>query len=168
MTRNSSYWLMKSEPEVFSIQDLEACGVTCWDGVRNYQARNYLRDGVKVGDKVLFYNSSSYPSGISGIAEVVKKGYPDDTAWNPKDVHFDPKSSPARPIWYRVDVKFVKVFRSVIPIQTLKKTPGLKNMVLFRNGRLSVQPVTKTEWTIILGLADRVQNPKVRKPRSPR
>ncbi|MBI3995032.1 MAG: EVE domain-containing protein, partial [Nitrospirae bacterium] len=128
------------------------CGVTGWDGVRNYQARNYLRDGLKVGDGVLFYHSNAHPSGISGLAEVVKPGYPDDTAFDPNDVHYDPKSDPAKPTWYRVDLKFVKAFPSVTPLQTLRKIPGLQNMVLFRNGRLSVQPVTKKEWEIILRL----------------
>lgn len=156
MSRARCYWLMKSEPDVFSIHDLKICGVTGWDGVRNYQARNYLRDDMKVGDKVLFYHSSTQPSGIAGTSEVVRAGYPDDTAFDPKDVHYDPKNDPAKPTWYRVDVKFVKVFPSLLPIQTLRKTPGLQNMVLFRNGRLSVQPVTKKEWEIILGLADQI------------
>jgi len=168
MNRNPSYWLMKSEPDVFSIQDLKACQVTYWDGVRNYQARNYLRDGMKVGDCVLFYHSNTTKSGISGIAEVVKKGYPDDTAFNPRDDHYDPKSRPDHPTWYRVDVKFVKAFPSVISIERLRKIPGLKKMVLFRNGRLSVQPVTKKEWEIILRLGEKAQNPKAPKPRSPR
>lgn len=168
MNRNPSHWLMKSEPDVFSIQDLKTCHVTYWDGVRNYQARNYLRDAIKVGDGVLFYDSNTKQSGISGIANVVKKGYPDDTAFDPKDVHYDPKSRPDHPIWYRVDVKFVKAFPSVIPTETLRKTPGLKKMVLFRNSRLSVQPVSKKEWEIILRLAEESQNPKAPKPRSRR
>jgi len=168
MSRDPSHWLMKSEPDVFSIQDLKTCRVTAWDGVRNFQARNYLRDAIKVGDGVLFYHSSTHPSGISGIAEVVKQGYPDDTAFDPKDVHYDPKSRPDHPTWYRVDVRFVKAFPSVISIETLRKTPGLKSMVLFRNGRLSVQPVTKKEWEIILRLAEKAQNPTAPKPRSPR
>jgi len=147
------FWLMKSEPEAFSIRDLEACGSTGWDGVRNYQARNYLRDDVKVGDGVLFYHSNTGLSGISGLAEVVRGGYPDSTAFDPNDAHFDPKSNPAKPTWYRVDLKFVKAFPSVIPIHTLRKTPGLQKMALFRNGRLSVQPVKKREWEIILRLA---------------
>lgn len=155
MARTRSYWLMKSEPNVFSIWDLAACGITGWDGVRNYQARNYLRNAIKVGDSVLFYNSNARPSGISGLAEVVKSGYPDDTAFDPNNLHYDPKSDPAKPTWYRVDLKFVKAFPSVIPIQTLRKTPGLQNMALFRNGRLSVQPVTKKEWKIILQLAEK-------------
>ena len=154
MPRNRSYWLMKSEPSVFSIMDLASCGVTGWDGVRNYQARNYLRDGLKVGDGVLFYHSNARPSGLSGLAEVVKPGYPDDTAFDPNDVHYDPKSDPEKPTWYRVDLKFVKAFPSVIPLQTLRKIPGLQDMVLFRNGRLSVQPVTKKEWEIILRLVE--------------
>ncbi|MBI3812136.1 MAG: EVE domain-containing protein [Nitrospirae bacterium] len=168
MARTRSYWLMKSEPDVFSIHDLKACGVTGWDGVRNYQARNHLRDDIKVGDGILFYHSSAYPSGIAGLSEAVKSGYPDDTAFDPKDVHYDPKSDPAKPTWYRVDLKFVKAFPSVIPIQALRKTPGLKNMVLFRNGRLSVQPVTKKEWEIILRLAKKAWYPITPKPESPR
>jgi predicted RNA-binding protein with PUA-like domain len=146
---------MKSEPDVFSIRDLEACGATGWDGVRNYQARNLLRDAIKVGDGVLFYHSNARPSGIAGISEVVRAGYPDDTAFDPNDDHYDPKSSPGKPTWYRVDLKFVKAFPSVIPIQVLRKIPGLQKMVLFRNGRLSVQPVTKKEWEIILPLAEK-------------
>jgi predicted RNA-binding protein with PUA-like domain len=153
MTNVRFFWLMKSEPDVFSIRDLEVCGATGWDGVRNYQARNLLRDAIKVGDGVLFYHSSARPSGIAGISEVVRAGYPDDSALDPNDDHYDPKSSPAKPTWYRVDLKFVKAFPSVIPIQVLRKTPGLQKMVLFRNGRLSVQPVTKKEWEIILRLA---------------
>jgi predicted RNA-binding protein with PUA-like domain len=156
MTRQRKYWLMKSEPDVFSIQDLKACRVTCWDGVRNYQARNYMRDEMKIGDSVLFYRSSSDPTGIAGIARVVKEGYPDYTAFDPKDVHYDPKSDPKKPIWYMVDVKFVKAFKSVIPLSTLRKTRGLKNMLLLRHGRLSVQPVTPKEWEIILRVAGKI------------
>jgi predicted RNA-binding protein with PUA-like domain len=141
---------MKSEPDVFSINDLKAYNVTCWDGVRNYQARNYMKHEMKVGDKVLFYHSSADPSGVAGIAEVVKEAYPDYTAFDPKDDHYDPKSDPKKPIWYMVDVKFVKAFNSVIPLSTLRKTPGLENMLLLRHGRLSVQPVTTEEWKIIL------------------
>ncbi len=145
---------MKTEPEVFSIQDLRACGVTGWDGVRNYQARNYLRDGMRVGDRVLIYHSRSRPSGIAGIARVVKPGYPDDTAFDSLDAHYDPRSRPDRPIWYRVDVRFVKAFPSLLPVQTLRATPGLRKMILFRNGRLSVQPVSPSEWATILRLAE--------------
>lgn len=147
---------MKSEPDVFSIEDLKACKVSCWDGVRNYQARNYMRDEMKIGDRVLFYHSSSNPIGISGIAEVVKEGYPDYTAFDPKDVHYDPKSDPKKPTWYMVDVKFVKTFKSVIPLSTLRRTPRLKNMLLLRHGRLSVQPVTPKQWEIILRVEGKI------------
>ena len=157
MSRLPAYWLMKSEPETFSIQDLAGLGRTAWDGVRNYQARNYLRDKVKVGDGILFYHSNSRPSGIAGLSEVVRSGYPDDTAFDPNDPHYDPKSDPARPTWHRVDIKFIRAFPSVIPIQTLRDTPGLEKMLLFRNGRLSVLPVTRSEWKIILKLADRLK-----------
>ena len=156
MESGRSYWLMKSEPDVFSIQDLKACGVTGWDGVRNYQARNYMRDAMKVGDRVLFYHSNARPSGIAGTAEVVRKGYPDDTAFELSDVHYDPKSRRDHPTWYRVDLKFSKAFPTVIPIETLRKTPGLKNMLLLRHGRLSVQPVTEKEWDVILRLSGKL------------
>lgn len=145
---------MKSEPEAFSIEDLKACGVTCWDGVRNFQARNFMRDDMKAGDGVLFYHSSAHPSGIAGLAEVVREAYPDFTAFDPKDKHYDPKSSPEKPLWYMVDVKFVRAARSIISINRLKTIPGLKNMLLFRRSRLSVQPVTPEEWEIILGLPE--------------
>ena len=150
MERQRKYWLMKSEPEVFSIEDLKASKVACWDGVRNYQARNYMRDEMKLGDEVLFYHSSSEPSGIAGIAEVVKEGYPDYTAFDPKDIHYDPKSNPKKPTWFMVDVKFVRAFKSVIPLSTLRKISGLKDMPLLRHGRLSVLPVTPRQWKIIL------------------
>jgi predicted RNA-binding protein with PUA-like domain len=145
---------MKSEPNVFSIDDLKACKVTCWDGVRNYQARNFMRDEMRVGDGVLFYHSNAQPSGIAGLAEVAKEAYLDYTAFDPKDVHYDPKSNPAHPTWYMVDVKYVKSCKSIIPINRLRATPGLKNMTLFRYGRLSVQPVTPEEWRIILSLPE--------------
>ncbi|MCI0526758.1 MAG: EVE domain-containing protein, partial [Nitrospira sp.] len=157
MKRNKSvkrYWLMKSEPSVFSIDDLKACKVTCWDGVRNYQARNFMRDEVKIGDGVLFYHSSAQPTGVAGLAEVVKESYPDYTAFDPKDIHYDPKSDPKKPTWYMVDVKFVKASKSIISLDRLKTLPALKNMVLFKYGRLSVQPVTPEEWKIILNLPE--------------
>ena len=144
---------MKSEPDVFSIHDLKACKTTCWDGVRNYQARNFMRE-MKVGDEVLFYHSSTDPSGVAGIAEVVKEAYPDYTAFDQKDVHYDPKSDQKKPTWYMVDVKFVRTFKSVIPLSTLRKIPGLKNMLLLRHGRLSVQPVTAEQWEIIMEISD--------------
>jgi predicted RNA-binding protein with PUA-like domain len=154
MAPTRKYWLMKSEPDVFSIDDLKACKVTCWDGVRNYQARNTMRDEMRVGDGVLFYHSNADPSGIAGLAEVVREGYPDDTAFDPKDPHYDPRSDAQNPTWYRVDVKYVRTAGQIIPLSRLRKIPGLKKMILLRHGRLSVQPVTPGEWKIILGLPE--------------
>ncbi|HLB03339.1 MAG TPA: EVE domain-containing protein [Nitrospiria bacterium] len=154
MASKKRYWLMKSEPNVFSIADLKVCKVTCWDGVRNYQARNYMRDEMKIGDKILFYHSSAEPIGIAGLAEVVREGYPDYTAFDPKDVHYDPKSNRSHPTWHRVDVKYVRACKSIIPMARLRQISGLKNMLLLRHGRLSVQPVTAQEWKIILSLPE--------------
>ena len=154
MPQRHSYWLMKSEPQVFSIEDLRRNKVTCWDGVRNYQARNYMRDQMKMGDQVLFYHSNASPSGIAGLAEVVREGYPDHTAFDPKNIHYDPKSDPAKPTWYMVDVKFVKTCKRLITLEQLRKVPKLKNMLLLRHGRLSVQPVTPEEWKVITKLLE--------------
>jgi len=154
MALKKRYWLMKSEPDVFSIDDLKTCKVTCWDGVRNYQARNYMRDEMKIGDEVLLYHSSAAPIGIAGLAKVVREGYPDYTAFDPKDVHYDPKSARSHPTWYRVDVKYVRTCKSIIPLARLREIPRLKNMLLLRHGRLSIQPVTAHEWKIILNLPE--------------
>ena len=151
--RSKRYWLMKSEPDVYSIADLQRDGSTCWDGVRNYQARNFMRDDMKKGDGVLFYHSNTQPMGIYGIAEVVREAYPDHTAFDPKDKHFDPKSVPAEPTWMMVDIGYVKTLPSPITLATLKTTPGLEKMqVVQRGSRLSVHPVTAEEWAIILQL----------------
>jgi len=131
------YWLMKSEPSAYSIDDLERDGSTSWEGVRNFQARNFMRDEMRAGDKVLFYASSAEPSGVSGLAEVSRDGRPE------KD-----------PTWSMVDIKFVKKFRNVVPLETLKKTKGLENMLVTKKGmRLSIQPVTKAEYDIVVKLA---------------
>lgn len=152
---NQNYWLLKSEPSVFSIQDLEKCKTTFWDGVRNFQARNYLRDSLKLGDQVFFYHSNSEPSAIYGIAEVVKEGYPDHTAFDPANDHYDPKSKKENPTWYMVDIKHVRTFKRPLCLDDLRKISKLKNMVLLQKGsRLSVQPVSKDEWETILMLAD--------------
>lgn len=153
----SRYWLMKSEPEVFSINDLNKAPnrTTYWEGVRNYQARNLLRDEIQKGDGVLFYHSSAKPSGIAGEAVVVRGGYPDTTALDPGNRYFDPRSCPEKPIWYRVDVKFVRVCSLIITLPRLREVAGLKNMWVLRRGmRLSVQPITKKEWQIIMKLSD--------------
>jgi predicted RNA-binding protein with PUA-like domain len=154
MTKGKKYWLMKSEPTVFSINDLMKSPdrTTCWEGVRNYQARNFMRDEMKVGDLILFYHSGKNPSAV-GIARVVKEGYPDDTAWDDQSDYFDPKSTPENPIWFRVDIQFEKKFSRSLSLKELRKINGLEDMMLLKKGmRLSVQPVTKEEFDIIVSL----------------
>ncbi len=148
-----NYWLMKSEPEVYSIDHLARDKKTYWDGVRNYQARNFMRDAMKPGDRVFFYHSNAEPSGIAGVAEVAGKGYPDPSQFDAKDGHYDPDSKKESPSWFCVDLKFVKKFPRVIPLEELKKVKGLEKMLLLKRGqRLSVQPVTAKEWEIISGI----------------
>lgn len=143
----AKYWLIKSEPEVYSIDDLEKDKQIFWDGVRNYQARNFMRDEMKKGDMVIFYHSNTEPPGAVGICEVVKEGYPDFTAFDPDDKHYDPKSNEDNPTWIMVDVKFVKKFKKPVSISEIKENPKLKNMKLVQRGnRLSVMPVTKSEF----------------------
>ncbi|WP_430735619.1 EVE domain-containing protein [Halodesulfovibrio aestuarii] len=151
----ANYWLVKSEPGCYSIDTLEnePEQITSWDGVRNYQARNFMRDEMKLGDKVLFYHSVTNPS-VVGLCEVVRESYPDHTAWNPEDGHFDPKSTEENPRWFMVDVKFVEKFPRAISLKELRQVPGLENMELLRKGsRLSVMPVDKKEFDIICNLA---------------
>ena len=150
-----NYWLMKSEPDVFGINDLynRPDQTEHWDGVRNYQARNMMRDAMKPGDRVFFYHSNCDQPGIVGIMEVVKEGYPDFTAFDPDDPHFDPKSDPAKPRWMMVDVKYVRTLSRTISLKELKQRPELEGMVLLRRGnRLSIMPVSETEWDFILSL----------------
>jgi predicted RNA-binding protein with PUA-like domain len=143
-------WLLKCEPGAYDIDDLERDGVTSWEGVRNFQARNLLRDELKVGDAVLFYASNAEPSGVSGIAEVAREGYPDPFAFRRGHKYYDPKSDPGAPTWYSVDIRFVEKFLEVVPLATLKETPGLESMMVVQKGsRLSVQPVTATEMDIV-------------------
>lgn len=150
--RDRRYWLFKSEPSSFSIDDLMSLpgGTGHWDGVRNFQARNLLRNEVKVGDLVLFYHSSIPQPAIVGIAEVVRDGYPDWTAWDPRSKYFDPRSSPEHPVWYMVDVRFVRKLPQPVTLARLRTTPGLSEMVLLNRSRLSIQPVRKEEWQAIL------------------
>ena len=146
------YWLFKTEPTTFSIYDLEKSPgqTTPWEGVRNYQARNFLRDDVSVGDEVLFYHSLANPPGIAGVAVVVKDGYPDHFAFNPDSKYYVPKSDPQSPVWYMVDVKFRFKLREILPLEVLKETKGLEEMVVTQKGsRLSIQPVTAEEWKIV-------------------
>ena len=149
------YWLVKSEPDVFSFDDLLASPgrTTSWDGVRNYQARNSMRDDMKRGDLVLFYHSSADPTAIVGVAEVVREGYPDPTAFDPKDSHYDPKSKPDTPTWITVDLRAVERLKHPLTLGELRGVKGLEKMVLLQKGsRLSVQPVTAAEWDIICRL----------------
>lgn len=149
-----NYWLMKSEPNEYSIDDLanEAKGYEHWDGVRNYQARNFMRQ-MKVGDRVFFYHSNTKVPGIVGIAEVVRDAYPDHTQFDPENKHYDPKSPPDKPRWDMVDIKFVRKLDRIIPLTELKSRPELADMPLVRKGnRLSVMPVTPEQWHFILSL----------------
>jgi predicted RNA-binding protein with PUA-like domain len=151
------YWLLKSEPDCFSIRDLAKSPkqTTYWDGVRNYQARNFMRDDMKVGDRVLFYHSSCEPPGVAGIAFVAREAYPDFTAWDKKNDHYDPKASEENPTWQMVDVKLEEALSDLIPISALRDVPALKSMELLRKGsRLSVQPVTAPEFDAVLKIAD--------------
>jgi predicted RNA-binding protein with PUA-like domain len=153
--RARRYWLLKSEPESFSFDDLMASPrrTTCWDGVRNYQARNSMRDDMKKGDLVFFYHSSVDPSEIVGIAEVVRESYPDHTAFDAKDSHFDPKSKLDAPTWMMVDIKAVKRLPKPLALADLRGVKGLESMVLLQRGsRLSVQPVSASEWEIVCRL----------------
>lgn len=148
-------WLMKSEPDVFSIDDLAAAPgqTTSWDGVRNYQARNFMRS-MKLGDQVFFYHSNADPSSIAGIAEVVGLAHPDVTALDPTDSHYDPKATPDNPIWEMVDIRLVEKFPSPLSLDELRAVPELEGMELLRRGsRLSVQPVTPAQWKVIVRLA---------------
>ena len=148
MLKSRSFWLMKSEPSVFSIDDLKSSKnkTTYWEGVRNYQARNFLRDKLKKGDGVFFYHSNEEPVGIAGEAVVVKEGYPDLTAFDPKSNYFDPKSDPKNPTWFRVDVQFVRKCPEVITLKMLREIPALKKMMVIQKGsreaRLRHRPST--------------------------
>lgn len=149
----SNYWLMKSEPNCFGIDDLEKSPkkTTMWDGVRNYQARNFMRDEMMIGDKVFFYHSNSKPAGIVGICEIASKPYPDPTQFDPKSEYFDPKSSLEKPIWFLVNLKLLEKFSEIISLDQLKSNPKLQSMkVVQRGNRLSITPVLKNEWEEIL------------------
>lgn len=146
------YWLMKCEPEAYTIEALERDGTSSWEGVRNYQARNFLKE-MSVGDRALFYASNADPSGVTGVAEVCRAAYPDPSAWSKGHTYYDSKSKPDRPIWYMVDVRFVETFPRIVPLDTLKTTLGLRKMMVVQPGRRpSVQPVTPEEFAIVLKL----------------
>ena len=151
------YWLLKSEPDVFSLEDLKNCPnqTEPWDGIRNYQARNLMRDEMKVGDQAFFYHSRQAEPAIVGTVRVVREAYPDHTSWDPSSKYFDEKSSPENPRWLMVDVQFESEFSRPVTLKELRSVPELKEMFLLRKGmRLSVQPVTEEEFQLILALAN--------------
>lgn len=153
LTMAKRYWLMKVEPEAYSIDQFERDGETTWEGVRNYQARNLLRDDFQVGDGVLFYASNADPTGVVGVAEVCRAGYPDHFSWDKRHHYFDPKSNPDSPTWYMVDIRFREKFPGTVSLAELKSTEGLEDMMVTRRGmRLSVQPVSPKEFKIVLKL----------------
>lgn len=149
-----NYWLFKTEPGCFSFDDLKnrPNRTEQWDGVRNFQARNFLRDTIKVGDRLLFYHSNIPEPAVVGIAEVVRSGYPDSTALDPNAGHFDPKASLQNPIWYMVDVRYLKPLLRPVTLERIKGNPVLAEMPLVKRSRLSIQPVSADEWRIILAM----------------
>jgi predicted RNA-binding protein with PUA-like domain len=148
-----AYWLMKSEPSSYSIKDLEREGVTHWEGVRNYQARNFMRDEMKAGDSILFYHSNTNPAGVVGIGRVVREAYPDHFAWNPESKYFDKRSTPEKPVWFMVDVEFVARFSKVVTLQQIKEDLALAGIMVARRGsRLSIQPVEEAHFRHITKL----------------
>lgn len=148
--RTMKYWLMKCEPSAYSIDDLARDTTSSWEGVRNYQARNFMRDEMNVGDKVLFYASNADPSGVTGLAEISREAYPDKFARQKGHHYYDPKATDENPIWYMVDIRFVEKFPHIVSLETLKAAPGLEQMVVTKKGsRLSIQPVTKSEFDIV-------------------
>jgi predicted RNA-binding protein with PUA-like domain len=154
MTR---YWLLKSEPSCFSLENLKQSPnqTTHWDGIRNYQARNFMRDNMQIGDKAFFYHSSCKEPGIVGTMTVTQTAYPDHTAFDPKSEHPDPKSTPEKPRWFMVDVQFEHEFKQIIPLNSLKNKPELAHMQLLQKGnRLSILPIHPDEWAFINQLGD--------------
>ena|SRR5688572_25564262 len=144
------YWLMKCEPGAYTIDDLERDGRTSWEGVRNYQARNFMRDQMQESDGVLFYASNADPSGVTGLATISRAAYPDHFAWKKGHKYFDAASTLESPTWYMVDVAFVERFPAVVSLETLKATKGLGDMLVIKKGsRLSIQPVTRAEFDIV-------------------
>jgi len=155
MSTRKRHWLMKSEPDAFSIDDLKRAGTEPWSGVRNYQARNFMRDGMKVGDGVLIYHSNTQVPGVAGIASVATHAYPDETQFDPKTPYFDPKATREQPRWFLVDVKFERKLRRLIPLEEIKQRTdelGEGFPLTARGSRLSVFPVTAAQWKLLLSL----------------
>ena len=149
-----NHWLMKSEPSVFSIADLRRKKAAGWDGVRSYQARNFMK-AMKTGDRAFFYHSNAELTGVAGVVEVAREAYPDPTQFDPKDDHFEPRSTKDAPLWSQVDVRFIEAFPRVIALDELRGRPELAGMALFKLNRLSVQPVSAAEWKCIVKLAQK-------------
>lgn len=153
MADDMAYWLMKSEPDAYSIDDLERDGREPWDGIRNYQARNMIRDDMKVGDKVFFYHSSCKVPAVVGIARIASEAYPDPTQFDPDSKYHDPKSSEDDPRWLLVDVEFERRLKRPVPLTEIKEHPGLDDFLLTKRGnRLSIFPVSKEHWKLVLGM----------------
>jgi predicted RNA-binding protein with PUA-like domain len=151
------YWLMKSEPYLYGIDDLERDGDASWDGVRNFQARNMMRDQMQIGDRVLFYHSNADPPGVAGTAEISRRAYADLTALDPESDYHDPKATEEDPRWLQVDVRFVEKFDRVVPLATLRETAGLEDMLVIRRGmRLSIQPLTRDQFWIVTRIGRRL------------
>ena len=147
-----AFWLMKSEPDVFGINDLAKKKIEGWNGVRNYQARNFMKM-MKVGDLVLFYHSNAMPSGVAGVAKVTKLAYPDPTQYDRKSDYFEPRATKENPVWFQVDLSFVSKLPRFLPLDELRGMPELQEMDLFKRSRLSVQPVSAAQWTLIVARA---------------
>lgn len=149
------YWLMKSEPTTYSIDNLEKDGITPWEGIRNYQARNFMRDEMDIGDQALFYHSSCKVPGVVGVMRVCSDPYPDFFAFDPKSQYFDPKASKQNPIWQMVDVEFVKKFPEIVSLHQIREMPECKDMLLLKKGqRLSIQPIEERHFSVICKKAD--------------
>ncbi len=149
-----AYWLMKSEPSTYGIDDLAREGTDHWDGIRNYQARNFMRDGMKNGDLAFFYHSNCREPGIVGIMEIVREAYPDFTAWDPEGPYYDPRSTPENPRWLMVDVRHRETFPRPVTLAELRRHPELESMRILQKGnRLSITPVSPEEWAFIVELA---------------
>ncbi|MGE0764485.1 MAG: EVE domain-containing protein [Bdellovibrionales bacterium] len=154
------YWLMKSEPGVFSIQDLAKKRKSLWDGVRNYQARNFMTQQMSPGDVVLFYHSSCEPPGVAGLAKVSGHAVPDPSQFDKKSEYYEPKATPSKPVWFCVEVEFVREFKKLLPLETIRKTPKLSDLPLLQKGqRLSIQPVSAKQFQLLLELAGEKKTP---------
>ncbi len=150
-----AYWLMKCEPTAYSIDDLKRDKTSSWEGVRNYQARNFMRDSMKVGDIALFYHSNSKPSGVAGLMKIARAGYPDHFAWKQGHKYFDERSTPEKPVWYMVDVTFLDKFSEILPLQTIKQEQRLEGIMVAQKGsRLSIQPLSEEHFKVICELGD--------------